>query len=414
MMLKLPAVLDPLIAMLRSHGIRPVVVGGYLRDILMGNDKGKDVDLELYRLASLEQLSKWLAPYGKAVLVGKSFGVIKLAFEGFDIDFSQPRTENKSGSGHRGFDVTTYETLDFATAAKRRDFTINAMGFDLIDGVLLDPYNGLDDLRKRRLQCVDSHTFTEDPLRLFRALQFAARFHLHASDSLIALCRNMYREGALAELPKERIFDEMKKLLLAPRPSVGLKLMKTMDAVGFFPQLEALESTSWEDTLKMLDALTLHHPPLTLLLVALVHRMPDPNTCEEFLESFSFDKRLNEKVLKLFSHYQNLLMETNDGFVRRMALHVTIADLCLIASCDPRSSYRDAGAALFEHAGRLHVRHEKPVPILQGRHLIELGITPSVHFSTLLDAAFQAQLDGAFDSRKTGIEWIKKEKEKSD
>ncbi len=223
----------------------------------------------------------------------------------------------------------------------------------------------------------------------------------------------MYESGALGELPKERIFGEIKKLLLSPRPSVGLKLMQTMGAVGFFPQLAALAASSWYETLEMLDRLALYHPALEILLAALVHRLPERHECDTFLQSLSFDKQLNEKVLKLFLQYRQLLVKPDDGFVRRMALHVTISDLSLIASCDSREAYRSAGKELLQHAQRLHVTHEKPLPLLQGRHLIDLGITPSEYFSELLGAAFEAQLDGAFDSVEAGIEWIKNRKEKT-
>ena len=229
--IKLPEPLLPLLAHLRRHGVQPVIVGGYVRDALLGR-RGSDIDIECFGIASLETLARLLRPFGEVNAVGKAFGVLKLRLGGLELDFSLPRTETKTASGHRGFTVETFETFDFKTAASRRDFTINAIGFDPVAQQLLDPFGGIGDLYARRLRCVDPASFVEDPLRLLRALQFGARFSLTADKRLIALARTMMRRGVLDELPKERIFAEFSKLLLkAHKPSRGFALMETMHII---------------------------------------------------------------------------------------------------------------------------------------------------------------------------------------
>src|SRR5690606_3365988 len=151
--------------------------------------------------------------------VGKAFGVITMARDGAVYDFAFPRTERKTGEGHRGFDVTADPSLDFATASSRRDFTINAMGLRLPDFELVDCHGGRADLERGLLRHV-SPAFSEDPLRALRAVQFAARFGFDIHPSTQALCAAQ----PLDELPRERLFAEFKKLLLlAARPSIGLE-----------------------------------------------------------------------------------------------------------------------------------------------------------------------------------------------
>ena len=242
----------------RDAGGRAVVVGGFVRDRLLGA-RTKDVDVEVFDLG-VERFEALLARFGKVHAVGRAFGVFRTA--GIDADFSLPRRDSKRGPGHRGFDVAPDPSLDFAEAARRRDLTVNSMGLDPLTGEVLDPHGGRRDLERGVLRATDPAHFCEDPLRGLRVAQLAARLEMAPDDELVALCRAL----DLDELPGERVFDEFGKLLLrAAKPSIGFAVLEDTGLLRFFPELDALrgvlqdpewhpEGDVWVHTLMVLDA----------------------------------------------------------------------------------------------------------------------------------------------------------------
>ena len=216
---------------IRKAGGRAFLVGGWVRDALLGKDC-RDYDVEVYDLTQ-DELVPILKKYGRTNLVGKAFGVIHLALKGLSLDFSFPRTESKVGYGHRGFVVHTDEKLSFKEAALRRDFTINAMGMELPELTLCDPYGGIDDLKKGLLRHVGP-AFVEDSLRILRGVQFASRFALRLAPETIELCQTL----SLEDLSIERLFEEFKKWLLKPgKPSLGLRAFLDIKLNEFFPEV---------------------------------------------------------------------------------------------------------------------------------------------------------------------------------
>ncbi len=203
---------------------RPRLVGGGVRDWLLGLAP-KDLDVEVAGV-DFETLQRALAPFGATDVVGRSFGVVKVrvAATGAEYDFSLPRRESKIGAGHRGFAVAPDPDLDDAAAAARRDFTLNAIAYDPLDGAIIDPHGGQADLAARRLRHT-SAAFGEDPLRVLRAFQLAARFDLTLAPETAALCRTI--SGAYAELPVERVWGEWDKWATkAVAPSRGLAVLE--------------------------------------------------------------------------------------------------------------------------------------------------------------------------------------------
>jgi len=252
---------------LDNKGARAIVVGGSVRDYFLKLPI-KDYDIEVYGLNTISELEGILSEFGSVNLVGKSFGVLKFIHEGKEYDFSFPRLEEKTGKGHRGFDVVTDGKIDFETAARRRDFTINAMGYDIESGTFLDPFNGRRDMALKQLRHIDENSFVEDPLRVYRAVQFTARFSYQLAAETEILCGKMVEGGMLNELPKERVYSEIKKLLLkSDRPSIGFELMRTLGITErYFPELHALigvpqdpvwhpEGDVWMHTLLSIDAM---------------------------------------------------------------------------------------------------------------------------------------------------------------
>jgi len=235
----IPAVLRKIAAEIASAGGRSYLVGGWVRDSMLGRDS-KDFDVEVYGL-DFAELEKILKKFGKPNLVGAAFGVMILRAEGHTFDFAFPRTESKTGKGHRGFMVKAHKDLSFRQAAERRDFTINAMGIQLPELKLEDPWGGAADLQRRVLRHVGP-AFGEDPLRALRAVQFASRFELAIPAETQAICA----EQDLGELSRDRFVEEFRKWLMqADKPAVGWKYLWDMKLVRFFPELFTGAGTFW-------------------------------------------------------------------------------------------------------------------------------------------------------------------------
>src|SRR6478672_4582071 len=205
---------------IRAEGGRALLVGGCVRDEQMGNEV-KDWDLEVYQLAP-ERLRELLDKVGTVNVVGEAFTVYKL---GHDLDVSIPRRERKSGRGHRGFLVEGDPSMTVEDATRRRDFTINAILQDPLTGEVIDHFDGRRDIERHLLRAVSLDTFGEDSLRVLRAAQFASRFDFNIDPDTVVLCQSI----DLADLPAERVWGEMEKLLLqSARPSVGLKWLRDL------------------------------------------------------------------------------------------------------------------------------------------------------------------------------------------
>jgi tRNA nucleotidyltransferase (CCA-adding enzyme) len=283
------------------------LVGGFVRDALDGRET-TDADVEIYGVPveRLEALVEGAFP-GRVNTVGRSFGVFKIHLDGSaELDVSLPRSDSKIASGHRGFAVLGDPFLDFREASRRRDFTVNALGCDPLTGEVLDAHGGLDDLASRTLRAVDPRTFPEDPLRVWRAFQLVARRDLRLDPETMHLLTSMVREGGLAELSRERVTDEIRKLLGAGRPSAGLALARATGALAAsFPELDALAATPqdpvwhpegdvWVHTLMVVDQAAaiasrgdwelIDQEPFHVVLGALLHDLGKAETTAETLK----------------------------------------------------------------------------------------------------------------------------------
>jgi tRNA nucleotidyltransferase (CCA-adding enzyme) len=322
---------------------------------------------------------------GKVSDVGKAFAVLKLVVDSMVVDVGIPRTDSKMGSGHTGFAVHADPSMSYTEAARRRDFTINAIMLDPLTGEIIDPFHGVDDLNVRRLKIVDAKLFGDDPLRVLRGLQFAARFGLSPDEETRNIMRSM--APSLKELPKERIGEEWRKLLLrADRPSIGLELGMDLGVYEqLHPELPPLAKTEqepewhpegnvWVHTMMCVDvaARVIRRERLyeddawTVVLGALCHDFGKPSTtCFEegrirsrgheeagreptgsFLRSIAVDQDTQKKVINLvvhhltpsmFYHLEEKGQPISDGALRALArrLHpATIEELALVSECD--------------------------------------------------------------------------------
>jgi tRNA nucleotidyltransferase (CCA-adding enzyme) len=430
----------------RDAGGRALIVGGWVRDRALGHT-AKDVDIEVFGLPA-DRLRALLETLGRVDTVGESFTVYKLG----DLDVSLPRRESKSGRGHKGFVVTGDPDLSTTEAARRRDFTINAMSFDPLTGEVVDPFHGEDDLRARILRVVDRETFADDSLRVLRALQFAARFDLTAEPET----RRLASQVPLDDLPSERIWGEFEKLLLvARRPSIGFQLALELGVIDrLFPQLRALvgcpqepewhpEGDVWVHTLMVIDEARARidgldrGPAAAIMLGAVCHDLGKPATTafidgrtrspgheERGLEpATEVLDRLNVQtldgydvrhaVLGLVAHhqkpsaFQKASTPVSDGAFRRLAQKVDLELLARFAKadCAGRAGHFDCSAMdwFIERARALGVERRPPEPIVLGRHLLALGVAPGPRVGEILKTIYERQLDGEIATLEDGL-----------
>lgn len=432
-----------------------------MRDWLLGLPP-QDFDLEVAGV-NFENLHRALVPFGATDVVGRSFGVIKVrsAETRAEYDFSLPRRESKTGAGHRGFAIAPDPALSDADASARRDFTVNAIACDPFTGELIDPHGGRRDLAARVLRHT-SAAFIEDPLRVLRAMQLAARFDFSLAPETAALCRTI--AGTFAELPVERVWHEWEKWAeKSQRPSRGLAVLEATDWLKHFPEIAALRGTPQEPewhpegdvfthTQHCLDALVALDdwkgsaaPRRRLLMFAvLAHDFGKPATtqraekrgalrwtspgheaaggplAETFLRRIGapleFDPPVRSLVVNHLAHHHGQA-QFSDTAVRRLARRLapaTIDDLATVMRSDsngrPPLASPETHARIDElvaGARRLALADAAPKPLMLGRHLLSLGLSPAPRFRPVLDAAFEAQLDGAFADEAGGLAWLR-------
>ncbi len=413
-----------------AAGGRAVLVGGYVRDRLLGV-ASKDYDVEIYGL-SPDAVADLLADFGELIQVGRAFGVLRI--KGLDADFSLPRRDSKSGSGHRGFDIAFDPDLDFAQASRRRDLTVNSIGLDLSSGEILDPHGGRADLTRGVLRATDAAHFTEDPLRGMRTAQFAARLEMAPDEELTALCSQL----DLAELPAERIYEELRKLLVKARKlSLGFEFLSRAQLLRFFPEIESLqgvpqdpkwhpEGDVWVHTMLVIDeAAALRNrddEDLALMYAALCHDFGKPTVsvehdgrvrtprhdvigarmAREFLERLRAPDRLCDQVEALVKYHLAPALFVAQGTTargyRRLARNldkagVNIALLVRVARADHWGRTTDeANRRIFPAADTFVAEAEKasvvdaaPTDVVQGRHLQARGLESGPQFGAILD-----------------------------
>lgn len=434
----------------RDAGGRAYLVGGCVRDHLLGIPS-KDVDLEIYGIPA-DKIEKILSRKFRVEIVGKSFGVWIL--KGFNIDVSMPRRERKTGEGHRAFDVEGDPFMSLDEACSRRDFTINAILYDYLNGEIIDPFNGRLDLAQKKLRHT-SERFREDPLRVLRAMQFAARFNMDTVPETVKICSEMEMEN----LPAERIFEEWKKLILkGEKISKGLFFLRDCGWIKYFPELAACvgceqdpewhpEGDVFEHTALAMDSFARgrigdEREDLIVGLAVLCHDFGKP-LCSEigadgkihsyghdvlgekpvknFLERITREKSLTEAVIPLVKRHMAVLdlwrNRAGDGAIRRLSAQVGRIDrLVRVDAADRGGRFygeneeeknSPQGEWILEKANELKIKDSAPKPILMGRHLREMGYEPSAKFGEVLKAAYEAQLDGEFFDESSALEFFK-------
>ncbi len=422
---------EKLAAEVYKKGGRAYYVGGFVRDRLLGKEN-KDIDIEVHGISpcALEEI---LDSMGGSIAAGKSFGVYKL--RSHSIDIALPRKETLTGKGHRDFKIDVDPFIGTEKASIRRDFNVNAIMQDILTGEIIDHFGGEKDLRAGVLRHISDEAFQEDPLRVLRGAQFAARFDFKIAPETKQLCKKI----DLRNLSSERVFDELEKALLKSNtPSIFFECLREMNHLSsWFPEVERLigvpqhtvhhqEGDVWTHTMLVLDEAAKHRneaeKPLYFMLSALLHDF-GKITCTEFIKGDYHAYSHENEGVSLVKEFLGRLTNENalSSYVLNMIrLHMkpnTLArdnssvkatnrmfdsakspnDLILLALCDgmgkiPPKPCEETEKFLRE---RLNIFEEyMSRPYVTGQDLIEAGVKPGKNFTELLQYAHKLRLAG--------------------
>lgn len=443
------------IACLSANG-RAILVGGCVRDAILGKTP-KDIDIEVFGIEEdrIESVLSTIKPNVSFKRVGRSFPVWKVwtDSEANAVDVSLPRRERKTGDKHTDFEAVADPFMSFLEAASRRDYTINAMGFDLLKNELLDPFLGEKDLKTGILRHT-SERFVEDPLRVLRGAQFCARFELTPAPETLELCRTLKPDS----LSRERIWEEWGKLILkGAKPSLGIRFLQS---VGWLPkELAALDGIKQDQEYHPEGDVLTHvchcmdafaetrtgdeNEDLIVGLAVLLHDCGKATTTEfidgrwrahgheaagkepvaSFLSQMTNENGLIEEVTALVVNHMRptfLWKEATKGetvkamnrSVRRLAREVKLGRLARVVYCDkagrpPKPKVSPEAEWLKQKSEELGVVTAPPKPLLMGRHLIALGAVPGFGFRQILEAAMSKQLDGDLTTEQEAVEFAK-------
>jgi len=406
---RLPLVSSVLDTIAGLEGI-PIIVGGAVRDWIMGV-ACDDVDVEIFNIDSVEHLQFLLKPLGRLELVGRVFGVCRYRSPDGSVDFTLPRREHKISEGHTGFAVDFDPSLNFREAALRRDFTMNAIGLDWLTNKILDPFQGVDDIKAKRIRHVGPQ-FAEDPLRVLRAVQFASRFGFSVDPETTALCRSI----RLDSLPAARILDEFTKLFSrSSKPSMGLTLLEPLGVLAQWPELRHYHGdvSRWAQGVAAVDQMASQLKPgrsIGLMLAAWLYPSlyldSKSQVASAFLSRIMDSKRQRVGILNLMAATRRLVKDDRtvptDTQLREASTQTQLRHVvALLAALYPTN--RQLVRYIHARATELGILDRPPEPLVTGKDLMSIGIPEGAHLGELLADFYSAQLSGKITSKSAAL-----------
>ena len=413
MEMDLPDTVHEVFDTMTSAGFRPLVVGGSVRDALTDGRAPKDVDIEIYGATLDETIATLRAGGYRVDEVGKAFGVLKVMLpDGIDLDVSVPRRDNHTGAGHRGFTVETDTTMTAIEAAARRDFTINSLGYDPQFGVCVDPYNGRADLKAGTLRATTA-AFAEDPLRVLRGFQFAARYGMDLDDDTAATCHGLVDRAG--ELPIERVRGEWAKFYTKGHaPGHGLRVLARTGwdttVPGLADEVTPPTCEQVDRAAQMATADGLNAEDRTQLIAGVIaHRMPDA-TARAFVQHTVDSSDAQRRAYGLSRAAMPARSTDQDTDVRQFAAtlganHVSVREWSRLATATGRSEQANAVLADAERLGCA----DAPQPdLIAGRDIITrfTGRKPGPWTGQVQRDARQAQVEGVFTTLEQAQAWL--------
>ena len=358
----------------KEKGGRAFYVGGYVRDLLL-NIPNKDIDIEVHGIAE-KDLVAILNEIGEVDYYGRSFGIYALRHE--DIEVALPRSEKVLGTGHRDFEISVDPDMGYKNAALRRDFTINALMMDVLSHEILDYFNGTDDLNKGIIRHVNDVSFVEDPLRVYRAAQFASRFGFKIDERTVELCRGI----DTFVLSRERIEEELKKALLkAERAEIFFECLKEMNQKDvWFKGVNNLSCLMKYES-NRINADNKYY--FMVLLLALDNGL-------DFIEAFSNNRELKAYVKRYYELYE--LINNRTLFTERY-LKDSFDDFVYILSADEKVKVN----SYLENIDKIKLN------LVSGNELLRRNIKPGENFGRALRDINRLIIEGMDKEKAIGV-----------
>ena len=358
----------------KEKGGRAFYVGGYVRDLLL-NIPNKDIDIEVHGIAE-KDLVAILNEIGEVDYYGRSFGIYALRHE--DIEVALPRSEKVLGTGHRDFEISVDPDMGYKNAALRRDFTINALMMDVLSHEILDYFNGTDDLNKGIIRHVNDASFVEDPLRVYRAAQFASRFGFKIDERTVELCKGIDTFA----LSRERIEEELKKALLkAERAEIFFGCLKEMNQKDvWFKGVNNLSCLMKYES-NRINADNKYY--FMVLLLALDNGL-------DFIETFSNNRELKAYVKRYYELYE--LINNRTLFTERY-LKDSFDDFVYILSADEKVKVN----SYLENIDKIKLN------LVSGDELLRRNIKPGENFGRALRDINRLVIEGMNKEKAIGV-----------
>ena len=358
----------------KEKGGRAFYVGGYVRDLLL-NIPNKDIDIEVHGIAE-KDLVAILNEIGEVDYYGRSFGIYALRHE--DIEVALPRSEKVLGTGHRDFEISVDPDMGYMNAALRRDFTINALMMDVLSHEILDYFNGTDDLNKGIIRHVNDASFVEDPLRVYRAAQFASRFGFKIDERTVELCKGI----DTFVLSRERIEEELKKALLkAEKAEIFFECLKEMNQKDvWFKGVNNLSCLMKYES-NRINADNKYY--FMVLLLALDNGL-------DFIEAFSNNRELKAYVKRYYELYE--LINNRTLFTERY-LKDSFDDFVYILSADEKVKVN----SYLENIDKIKLN------LVSGNELLRRNIKPGENFGRALIDINRLIIEGMDKEKAMGV-----------
>lgn len=380
------------VAVITSLGGRPLLVGGFVRDQLLGIES-KDIDIEVHGPVSPVELEAALRKVGRVDAVGMAFGVLKF---GRDVDVSFPRRDSRTGDGHTGFTIVVDHDMTVEEALSRRDFTINSIAFDPVEGKIIDPFWGRSDLEQRVLRHT-SDAFADDPLRVLRAVQFASRFEMSIAPETAALCKSLVPR--FSELSIERVWMEWWKIL-----TKGQSMCAVFDALwatGWVDHFHEWHGFTAQYTDRMIKQMPVVDEYRRASMILAMMFYEDVEGLRAFLKRIDAPRWLNDSLL--LANTQPERGRKRDESVRRTARRlrgVRLRDWLFVKGASESSPW-------WKSAEAQGILDQPLKRLLTGDHLIAHGLTPGPLFKKVLDQALDVQDREGWTTEAEAILWLR-------